>query len=90
MRGPHLYDAHFRRIATVRGLALYDADNNRVVTIHGRELHDLDDRVIAVVRGSDIYDFSSAKIGSMSDVRESIKGAADELIQVAMWYCFVR
>jgi hypothetical protein len=90
MRGHDLYDAHYRRIATVRGLALCDGDNKTVATIQGDELHDTDDRIIATFRGSDIYDSTNTKVGSISDVQESIQGAAEGMIYVAMWYCFVR
>ena len=90
VHGHDLFDGHDRRIATVSGLALYDANNQRVASIHGNELLDADRRIMAVFRGSDIYDYRSEKVGSIADVKSSIKGAAEEMIYVAMWYCFVR
>ena len=90
MRGPDLYDAHHRRIATARGLTLYDGDNKRVARIHGQALLDMEDRILVTLRGSDIYDYTSTKIGSITDVRESIQNATGGVVHVAMWYCFVR
>jgi hypothetical protein len=90
IRGPDLYDSHLRLIATVRGHAIYDGNNQRVASIRGHELLDADERIMATVRGSDIYDAGSIKVGSLSDVQKSIRGAVEGIMHVAMWYCFVR
>lgn len=90
IRGQDLYDPHRRKIATTRGQAIYDGDNQRVAVIRGDDLFDTEERRMATLRGSDIYDAESIKVGSLSDVQDSIKGAAVGVMDVALWYCFVR
>lgn len=89
-RGHDLYDPHHRRIATARGLAIYDGDNQRIGVVRGDDLYDTEERIMATVRGSDIFDADSMKVGSLSDVQGSIKGAEVGVMDVALWYCFVR
>lgn len=90
IRGGNLYDAHLHTIATTRGGTIFDGNNQRVASIRGDELYDTDGRKMVTVRGLDIYDSNSAKVGSFSDVRDSIKGAVEGILHVALWYCFVR
>jgi len=90
MRGLGLYDSHNRKIATARGHAIFDASNRQVAGIRGNDLFDLEQRIMMSVRGNDIYDADNAKVASLSEVGESIKGAPDGMLPVAMWYCFVR
>jgi|GEM_PF-883510 len=90
IRGQDLYDAYQRRIATARGWAIFDGNNQRIATIRGDELYDMDERIMATLRGSDIYDADSTKVGSLSDVQDSIKGAVVGVLHAALWYCFVR
>jgi hypothetical protein len=90
MRDRELYDAHNRRIAVVRGGGIYDGSNRRVATIRGNDLFDSDDRKMVTIHGSDIYDADNKKVASLSDALESIKGAEEGVLLVALWYCFVR
>jgi len=90
IRGQDLYDPHHRKVATTRGRAIYDGNNQRIAVIRGDDLYDTEERRMAFLRGLDIYDADSVKVGSLSDVRDSIKGAAVGVVDVALWYCFVR
>jgi hypothetical protein len=90
LRGHDLYDTHRRRIATARGLAIYDGNNQRIGVVRGDDLYDTEERRMATLRGSDIFDSDSMKVGSLSDVQDSIKGAEVGVMDVALWYCFVR
>jgi hypothetical protein len=90
IRGRGLYDKRNRRIAIFHGSAIYDEQNQRVAIVRGDELFDTDDRKMATLRGSDIYDAHSLKVGSLSDVEDSISCTAIGVVQVALWYCFVR
>ncbi len=90
IRGGNLYDAHLHTVAKTRGGTIFDGDNQMVASIRGDELFDTGGRKIITIRGSDIYDSESVKVGSFSDVQESIKGAVAGILHVALWYCFVR
>ena len=90
IRGRDLYDAHEHRIATSRGKTIFDDSNNAVATIEGEALYDTQGRRMAWVDGSDIYDSDGLKVGTFSDVQNSIRGAADGILHAGFWYCFVR
>lgn len=42
------------------------------------------------VRGSEIYDASNKRVASLSVVKKTIDGTAEEVMSTAMWYCFIR
>jgi hypothetical protein len=42
------------------------------------------------VRGSDIFDATDKKVASLSEAREAIQGAVEEMMSTALWYCFIR
>jgi hypothetical protein len=90
IRGGNLFDAHHHAIATTKGGTIFDGNNQRVASIRGDELYDTEGRKMVSIRGTDIYDSESVKVGSFSDVQESIKGAVEGILHVALWYCFVR
>jgi len=90
IRGGNLYDNQLHTIATTKGGTIFDGDNREVASIRGDELFDTDGRKMVSVRGSQIYDSKSVKIGTFSDVQDSIKGAVAGILHVALWYCFVR
>lgn len=58
--------------------------------MNGDELYDTDGRKMASLQGSDVFDAENRKVGSFSNVRDSIKGAVEGILHVAFWYCFVR
>jgi hypothetical protein len=45
---------------------------------------------MVTIRGSGIYDADNTRVASLSDALESIKGAEEGVLLVALWYCFVR
>jgi len=45
---------------------------------------------MATIRGSDIYDADNTRVASLSEALESIEGAEEGIMLVALWYCFVR
>ena len=90
MRDSGLYDTRNRRIAVIRNMGIYNGDNKRVATIRGNFLFDSDDRKMMAIRGAYVYDANNNRVGSLLDVQKKIEGAGEEMISVALWYCFIR
>ncbi len=90
MSGSGLYDANHQLVAKAMGESLFDNANQRVGIIRGDTLFDLQDRKMMSVRGSEIYDASNKRVASRSVVMKAIKGAAEEIMHTAMWFCYVR
>lgn len=90
IRGGNLYDAKLHTVATTSGGTIFDADNRRVASIRGDALYDTEGRKMVTLRNSEIFDSNSVRIGSCSDVQDSIKGAGEGILDVGLWYCFVR
>jgi hypothetical protein len=90
MRGLGLYDSHNRKVASVRGQSIFDASNRQIAGIQGNDLYDVEHKIMMTIRGTDIFDAENIKVASVSDVGKSIEGAFDDMMRVAMWYCFVR
>lgn len=90
MSGSGLYDANHQLIAKATGESLFDNANQRVGIIRGDTLFDLQDRKMMSVRGTEIYDASDKRVAARSVVKKAIKGAAEEIMCAAMWFCFIR
>lgn len=90
IRGGNLYDSHLHTIAITKGGTIFDGNNQIIASVRGDELFDTAGRKMVALRGSQIYDSKSEKIGSFADVEQSIKGAVEGILHVALWYCFVR
>lgn len=90
MSGTGLYNSHHHLVAKARGESLFDSDNQRVGSIKGNTLFDAEDRIMMSVRGSEIFDASNTRVGSLSEAKKTILGEVDEMMSIAMWYCFIR
>jgi hypothetical protein len=90
MRGRELLNGQNRRIAIMSGESIYDASNRRIGEIRGDDLLDSNGQIMISVRDGDIYDSYSRKIARLSEIHESIEGATEVMLRVALWYCFVR
>ena len=88
--GSGLYNANHDLVAKAVGESLFDNANQRVGIVRGDTLFDLQDRKMMSVRGSEIYDAADKRVASRSVVKRAIQGAAEEIMIIAMWFCYVR
>jgi hypothetical protein len=90
MSGSGLYNENHELLAKARGESLFDHANQRIGFVRGDTLFDPEERTMMSVQGSEIYDASGKKIAPVSVVKKSIKGAEEEMIATALWFCYVR